>query len=273
MIPTYGAGAPQDYLPRAKAAATKAVELDDSLAEAHASLGRAFICDFKAAESAKEFERAIELNPNYATAHHWYGRLTLPMLGDLDRAMIEAKRAVELDPVSPIIRVDIGSVHLLARRYDEAIAQYRDTLEMSPEFYFAHRFMGLALELKGDTEEAMAEYRKALQLSDDPSVLGLIGHVEASRGRQKEAREVLGQLSETAKTRYVDPYAFAAIHLALGEKDQALDRLEQAAREHSALPNLIFLKLDPYLDPLRGDARFEALVSKILSGSVGQGPE
>jgi tetratricopeptide (TPR) repeat protein len=168
MIPTYGAGAPQEYLPRAKAAATKAVELDDSLAEAHTSLGRALICDFKAAESAKEFERAIELNPNYATAHHWYGRLTLPMLGDLDRAMIEAKRAVELDPVSPIIRVDIGSIHLLARRYDKAIAQYRDTLEMSPEFYFAYRFMGLALELKGATEEAMAEYRTALQLSDEP---------------------------------------------------------------------------------------------------------
>src|SRR5262249_32124849 len=155
---------------------------------------------------------------------------------------------------------------LMARRYDEAIAQCRDTLEMSPEFYFAHRFMGLALELKGATDEAIAEYRKALQLSDDASVLGLIGHAEASRGRQKEAREILAQLSETAKTRYVDPYAFAAIHLALGEKDQALDRLEQAVRDHYALPNIAFANLDPYLDPLRGDPRFEALVQKIMGG-------
>jgi TolB-like protein/Tfp pilus assembly protein PilF len=266
LIPIYGAGAPQDYLPRAKAAALKAIELDDSLAEAHASLGHVLVSYFQPAQSAKEFERAIELNPNYATAHHWYGRLTLLMIGDLDRAMAEARRAVELDPVSPIIRVDGGSVHLLARRYDEAIAQYRETIEMSPEFYFAHRFMGLALELKGATDEAIAEYRKALQLSDDPSVLGLIGHAEASRGHQKEAREILAQLTETAKTRYVQPYAFAVIHLALGEKDRALDWLERAARDHSALPDLAFIKLDPYLDPLRGDPRFEALVQKVLGG-------
>jgi len=264
LMPIYGAGAPQEYRPRAKAAALKAIELDDSLAEGHASLGLVLVSYFQPVQSAKEFERAIELNPNYATAHHWYGRITLLMIGDLDRAMAEARRAVELDPVSPIIRVDVGSVHLMARRYDEAIAQYRDTMEMSPEFYFAHRFMGLALELKGATDEAIAEYKKALELSDDPGVLGLIGHAEASRGHQKEAREILAQLSEKAKTRYVQPYAFAVIHVALGEKDQAVEWLEQGAREYSALPNLAFLKLDPYLDPLRGNPRFEALVQKIV---------
>src|SRR5262249_53886736 len=152
-------------------------------------------------------------------------------------AMAEAKRAVELDPVSPIIHVDVGSVHLMARRYDEAIAQYRDTMEMSPEFYFAHRFMGLALELKGATDEAIAEYRKALELNDDPSVLGLIGHAQASHGHQKEARETLAKLTETARTRFVDPYAFAVVHLGLGEKDRALDWLEKGVRDRCALPN------------------------------------
>src|SRR5438094_863939 len=133
LFPVYGAGAPQEYLPRAKAAAMKAVELDDSLAEAHASLGLVLVCSFKPAQSAKEFERAIQLNPNYATAHHWYGRLTLLMTGEFDRAMAEAKRADELDPVSPIIHVDLGMVHLMSKRYDKAIEQYHDTLEMNPE--------------------------------------------------------------------------------------------------------------------------------------------
>ncbi len=195
LFPVYGAGAPQEYLPRAKAAAMKAVELDDSLAEAHASLGLVLVCSFKPAQSAKEFERAIQLNPNYATAHHWYGRLTLLMTGEFDRAMAEAKRAVELDPVSPIIHVDLGTVHLMSKRYDKAIEQYHDTLEMNPEFYFAHRYLGLALELKGDISEAIAEYKRALELNDDPSGLGFIGHAEATAGRQKEAREILAQLT------------------------------------------------------------------------------
>ncbi len=264
LFPVYGAGAPQEYLPRAKAAAMKAVELDDSLAEAHASLGLVLVCSFKPAQSAKEFERAIQLNPNYATAHHWYGRLTLLMTGEFDRAMAEAKRADELDPVSPIIHVDLGMVHLMSKRYDKAIEQYHDTLEMNPEFYFAHRYLGLALELKGDISEAIAEYKRALELNDDPSGLGFIGHAEATAGRQKEAREILAQLTEAAKRRYVQPYAFAVIHLALGERDQALDWLEEAARgDQSGLPSINFIKIDPYLDPLRGDPRFEALVEKV----------
>jgi len=264
LFPVYGAGAPQEYLPRAKAAAMKAVELDDSLAEAHASLGLVLVCSFKPAQSAKEFERAIQLNPNYATAHHWYARLTLLMTGEFDRAMAEAKRADELDPVSPIIHVDLGMVHLMSKRYDKAIEQYHDTLEMNPEFYFAHRYLGLALELKGDISEAIAEYKRALELNDDPSGLGFIGHAEATAGRQKEAREILAQLTEAAKRRYVQPYAFAVIHLALGERDQALDWLEEAARgDQSGLPSINFIKIDPYLDPLRGDPRFEALVEKV----------
>jgi TolB-like protein len=267
LIPVYGAGAPQDYYPRAKAAAEKALALDDMLGEAHTSLANVLFRYFELAESTREFERGIELNPNYATAHQWYGRLMLLMIGQFDRAIAEVKRAVELDPVSPIIHADLGTVYTFARRYDEAIEQFRHTLELDPQFYWGHRQLGLALELKGDPGNAIAEYQKALQLSDDPRVLAFIGHAEPSTGRQSEARAILVKLTEIAKTRYVSGYSFAVIHLALGEKDQALDWLEKDARERNGF-EINFIKVDPYLDPLRGDPRFEALVLKVLSGSV-----
>ncbi len=267
LIPIYSAGTSQEYHPRQRAAAQKAVELDDTLAEAHTSLAFVFAYDFEFAQAVKEFERAIALNPNYATAHHFYAVGTLAALGEFDKAIAEVKRALELDPVSGIISASLGTVYTMARRYDEAIAQGRETVEMHPEFYWAHRFLGLALELKGANSEAITEYRKAFELYDDPVVLALLAHAEVSIGKQNEARQILAQLTEEAKTRYVPAYAFAVIHLALGEKDQALDWLEKAARGHDGLfINLI--KVDPYLDPLRGDPRFEALVSAILSGSV-----
>jgi TolB-like protein/Flp pilus assembly protein TadD len=267
LIPVYGAGTPQEYLPRARAAAQKAVELDDTLAEAHTSFAYMFFFDFNRAQSAKEFERAISLNPNYATAHQWYGRGLLAMEGKFDNAIAEEKRAIEIDPVSPIIGAELGTVYTLARRYDEAITQLRNTAEMNPEFYWGHRFLGWALELKGSTDEAIAEYHKAFELNDDPVVLAMIAHAEASMGKQNEARQILDQLTEEAKTRYVSEYAFAVIYLALGEKDRALDWLEKAARAHAG-PFINLIKVDPYLDPLHGDPRFEALVSAILSGSI-----
>jgi len=131
------------------------------------------------------------------------------MAGQFGRAIAEAKRAVELDPVSPIIHVDLGTVYLVARRYDEAIEQYRNTLEMNPEFYWAHRFLGTALELKGATGQAIAEYHKAFELSDDPIVLAQLAHAEVSVGKQNEGRQILAQLTEEAKARYVPAYAFA----------------------------------------------------------------
>jgi len=267
LVPVYGAGAPQDYYPRAKAAAQKALELDDMLGEAHTSLGNVLFRYLELAESAQEFERGIELNPNYPTAHQWYGRLILLMTGQFDRAIAEVKRAVELDPISSIIHADLGTVYTFARRYDEAIEQFRNILELDPQFYWARRQLGVALELKGAPSDAIVEYQKALKLSDDPRVLAFIGHAEASNGKQKEARAILAQLTEMVKTRYVSGYGFAVIHLALGEKDQALDWLEKDARERNGF-EINFIKVDPYLDPLRGDPRFEALVSKILSGSA-----
>jgi len=267
LIPIYAAGTPQDYLPRARTGAQKAVAIDDTLAEAHTSLAYVFFYDFENAQSVKEFERAISLNPNYAMAHLWYGLGPLSAMGEFDRAIAEEKRALELDPVSPIINADLGTVYTLARRYDEAIAQLRDTVEMNPQFYGGHRCLGWALELKGATSEAIAEYHKAFELSDDPMMFAMLAHAEASIGKQNQARQILGQLTEEAKARYVPAYAFAVIYLALGEKDHALDWLEQAARDHDGF-YINLIKVEPFLDPLRGDPRFETLVSRILSGSV-----
>jgi len=266
LFPVYGAGAPQEYLPRAKGAAEKALALDDSLAEAHASMGLVHYCYFNGMESAKEFERAIELNPNYATAHHWYGRLTLVMLGQLDRAMAEAKRAYELDPVSSIIHSDLGGVNVAARRYDEAIRQLRGTVEIDPDFFWAYRWLGMALELKGDTQAAIAAYKKAFELNDDPAGLAFIAHAEAAMGHQDEARKLLTQLVDAAKSRYVQPYAFALTYLALGDKDQTLNWLEQGVRDRGAT-FLQFIKTDAFFDPLRGDPRFEAIVQKVAGGT------
>jgi TolB-like protein/lipoprotein NlpI len=246
LIPGYSAGTPQDYLPRARAAARKAVELDDTLAEAHNSLASVFFVDFENAQSVKEYERAIALNPNYATAHEWFGANVLLALGRFDQAISELKRALELDPVSPIVSADLGAAYNLARRYDEAIAQLHDTLEMDPGFYFARWQLGLALELKGAISEAIAEYRKAFELNDDPMVLAALAHAEVSIGKQSEARQILAQLTEEAKARYVQAYAFAVIHLALGEKDQAVDWLEKAARDHDGFYSPL-INIDPYL--------------------------
>jgi len=271
LIPVYGAGPPQDYYPRAKAAAERAVALDDMLGEAHASVANVLFRYLKLGESAKEFERSIELNPSYATAHQWYGRLTLYATGQFERAIAEVNRAIELDPISPIIHADLGSVYIGARRYDEAMKQFRTALELYPQFDWAHRNLGTALELTGAQESAIAEYQRALELSDDPRVLAFLGHAEASIGRQNEARAMLKQLTEIAKTRYVSGYGFAVIDLALGEREQALEWLEKDARERSGF-EINFIKVDPFLDPLRSDPRFEALVSKVMSGSIEQPP-
>jgi len=263
LIPVYGAGAPKEYYPRAKAAAEKALQLDDTLAEAHTSLANVFFRYLELAKSAGEFERSIQLNPNYATTHQWYGRLTLLALGQFDHAIAEAKRAVELDPVSPIGRTDVATVYLTQRRYDEAIAELRNTLQMEPDFYWAHRQLGLALELKGSPAEAIVEYQRAAELNDDPRVLAFVAHAKASLGKQNEARAILAKLTEIATTRYISGYSFAVIHLALGEKDQALDCLEKDAREQTGF-EINFVKVDPYLDALRGNPRFQDLVSNVF---------
>ena len=265
LLPPYGAASALESFPQAEAAAKKALELDDALAEAHTSLAQVLVSyDFDFEGSTREFERAIALNPNYATAHHWYGSGPPLSLGEFDRAIAELKRAQQLDPLSLIINADLGSGFVTARRYDDAIAQLRKTIEMDPHFYYAHWNLGEALELKGQLREAFAEYKKAAELNDDPLVLSLVAQAEAKLGQRDDARKILKQLEQLATRRYVGNYAFALVHIALGEKEKAIEDLEHAYRDRVG-PDIALLKVDPMLDPLRGDPRFEALVAKIFA--------
>jgi len=264
ILTAYGATAVSESLPRAEAAAKKALELDDSLAEAHTSLGLLLFYNLDFQGATKEFERAIALNPNYATAHHWYGLGPLRCLGDFDKAIAELNRALQLDPLSLIINADLGAGLVTARRYDKGIAQLRKTIEMDPYFYYAYLNLGKALQLNGQLDEAVTEYKKAAALNDDSLVIGLLAQGYAKLGQRDEALKTLEQLQQTATRRYVWNYTFALVHIALGEKDKAIDYLERDYREHADY-ELALIKVDPMLDPLRGDPRFEALVSKVFA--------
>ena len=262
LIPNYGAGSPQEFAPKARAAAKRAVELDDTLAEAHASLAAILAgYDWNWAAATKEFQRAIELNPNYATAHHWYSDTVLLPMGRFDEAVAEMKRAQELDPLSLIINAEVGSNYMYARQYDKAIEQLRKTIEMDQTFYYAHWNLGEAYELKGSFQEALAEYQTSMRLVDDPSVLGFIGHAYAKAGKRDDALKTVNQMEEISQRRYVPAYSFAQVYAALGEKDQAFQWLEKSYQDHA--PDIALIKVDPTLDSLHSDPRFADLVRRM----------
>jgi len=263
VLPALTAVNPRDCFPKAEAAARKALELDDTLAEAHTSLaGALFFYDFDFPQAAREFQRAIELNPNYATAHQWYGVNSLVSLGRFEEAIGEVKRAVELDPFSLIINSDLGRTYYFSRRYDEAMEQLRKTLEMDPNFYFARRHLGSVFAVKGALEAAIGEYQKARALNDDARVLALLGYAYASSGNKTEALKILDQMKELSKQRYVSAYGFALVYLGLGDKEEALRWLEQSYQDR--FPEITRIKVEPLLDPLRGDPRFQALADKVI---------
>lgn len=261
LLPPYSAGSPQESFPRAKAAAKRAIELDDTLAEAHTSLAQALYFDWNFADADKEFRRAITLNPNYATAHHWYGFGNLQTEERFDDAIRELKRAQELDPFSLIINTDLGHTYINAGQYDKAIEQLRKSLEMDQDFYYAHWCLGLAYEMKGSFREAQAEYEKALQLNDDPYVLALLGHLFAASGKKDQALKTLRQLEEISRQRYVPGYSFAIIYAELDEKDQAFQWLEKCYQERCT--DMIGIKFDPVVKNLRSDPRFADLVRRV----------
>jgi len=263
LLSSYAAVSPAESLPPARSALKKALELDDSLAEAHASFGLLATLELDLHRAINELKRAAELNPNYATTHHWLALAHLT-LAQFDSAISEAKRAIELDPLSLVINADTSWIYFSARRYDEAEAQVRKTLEIGPQFFLAHYYLGEILQFKGHLSEAIAEFQKAFELNNDPYSLGMLGQAYARNGQKDEAERTLARLNEEAKSHYVAPYALALVQIALGDKDRAIEELEHAYQEQET--NYLFaIKVDPMLDDLRGDPRFEALVQKVTA--------
>jgi TolB-like protein/Tfp pilus assembly protein PilF len=263
LIPVFGAGAPRDFFPKAMVAAHRAIKLDETSAEGHSALAMLVLFDFKFKESEEEFRRAIELNPNYATAHHWLGNSLLVTLGRFDEAIKEGERAVELDPLSLIINADLGSTLMIARRYDEAIAQLRRTLALDGNFGYAHWNLGEALYLKGDIPAAISEYEKAAALDDDPQILALLGRAYADTGKREQALEILQKLNEKGQQHYVRKYLYTVVYTGLGDKATAIDYLEKA-NEDGDTPDTTWLKVDPIFDPLRSEPRFQQLIAKMF---------
>jgi tetratricopeptide (TPR) repeat protein len=267
LLPFYTATRRADSYTKAKEAALKALQLDPSVAEAHVALGKLNFFHMDLAGSMREYQRAIELKPNSATAHQWFSNDPLVSYGRFDEAIAEGRRAVELDPLSVVINADLGLTFYLSRRYDDAIGQLRKTLAIDPTSFYAHYSLGIALQLKGDLSAAISEYEKAKQLSDDSYVIALLGAAKGLAGDKKAAEQALKNLDQIFQNQDVDEYSRALLFLSLNNKEEALRSVERAvaARDGSSLT---WIKVDPLLDPLRGDPRFEALVEKVVSGKL-----
>ncbi|PYS72848.1 MAG: hypothetical protein DMF73_07210, partial [Acidobacteria bacterium] len=253
---------PSEAIPKAKAAATKALELDDTLAEAHTSLAYIKLnYDWDWAGAEREFKRAIELDPNYANAHHWYSHYLMAMSRP-EESLAESKRALRLDQLDLVMNVHLGWHYIYAHQYDLAIEQFRKTLEIDPNYGLTHWYLGQAYALKGMYAESETELRKAKYLlQQNVAVEADIGYAYAASGKGGEAKKAIDELKQSSKQRYVSPYYIALIHTGLGEKDLAFEWLENGYKERSDL--LIYLKVDPRLDSLRSDARFAELVRRV----------
>jgi serine/threonine-protein kinase len=267
-LPNFSSESPAEVLPKAKLAADKALAIDDNLAEAHVSRGLLlWRADLNFKEAKREFERAIELNPNYAPAHYFLAVAVLAPFGQFDQAIAELKRAVELDPFSMITNAKLGYCYFLARRYPEAVAQFRKTTELDPNFPYMHTALGEALELNGDSAGAMREYEKAYEIGQDLG-LALLAHAYAMKGDRERALQLLSQLQDIERRKgSVEAYSYAIIYLSLGENSQAIDRLERSYRAKE-LPDIGNIKVNPMLDPLRGNPRFEKLANQVLPPDV-----
>ena len=260
MLGEYTGRAPGEYRTQAKAAATKALEMDDALAEAHASLGYLRMRDWDWAGVEGEFKRALEINPNYATARQWYS-IFLELTGRPEEAVAEAVRAQELDPLSLIINESLGARLLFARRYDRALAQLKKTLEIDQNFAQAHHTLGDTYLQTGMFEEALGELQRARQLDDNPWVVASLGHAYAVAGRGDEARGMLAELEGRSEQSRVPPEEVARVYAGLGERDRAFAWLERACEERSA--HLAFVKVDPAWGALRSDPRFADVMRRV----------
>jgi TolB-like protein/Flp pilus assembly protein TadD len=248
-------------LPEAEAAAVKALQLDDTLASAHAALGQIRAYSLEWPGVLDEFQRAIQLNPGDANGHHWYA-LALADAGKDEEAISEMKLAQELDPRSLIINANLSWVLYLAGKDDDAIAQAQRTIAMDPTFAVAHGYLGQAYLAKGEYEKALRELQQALALSgNETSFKAELGNAYAVAGKKTEALAILHELLQMSAQRYVSPYSIALVYVGLGDRDQAFQWLDKAYDEHSV--RLINIAVHPRLTGLRSDPRFTALVKRI----------
>lgn len=260
MLVVYGVRQPKDGFPKAKEAAIKALEIDETLAEAHTSLAfTKFRWDRDRVETEREFQLAIKYKPTYAPAHQWYSSY-LVALERFDEAIAEAKRTQELEPLSFIGSSHLAYVFYFSGKYDDAIEVCTKVLTLDPHFFPARRYLGLAYEQKGMYQKAIAEFQRGVQLSGSPLMLALLGHAYAASGKTAEAREVLSELRDLESRKYVSPYTVAAIHAALGDKTEAFKWLEKAFEERDVW--LMNLKVDPVFTVLRSDKRFSDLLTR-----------
>jgi len=253
---------PKDAFPQAKAAAITALQLDPDLAEAHAPLAALlWLHDWHWEAARTEFKRSLELCPTYPTANHWYAEYMMTM-GKHGEAIVRMRNGQELDPLSLIINVAVGWAFYLARRYDEAIEQLRRTIELDPNYPVTYWILGLVLRKTGCYEQAIIEGEKGVKLSGgSPLMRAALAHTLGTAGRPKEAFQMLEDLTNPAKQKYVAPYFFAGIHIGLGENDRAMQYLEKSYEEHSHW--LIYLHIDPSMDGLRDDLRFQDLLRRV----------
>ncbi len=252
---------PKEAMPRLKQAALKAIEIDNTLAEAHAALAlaKAFY-DWDSPGAESEFKQAIALNPNYESTRQFYGGFLI-MEGRFEEGLAEMKRAREIDPLSLLITAYSGLQYIYARQYDRAIELCQSALDMEANYWLALDFLGVAHQLKGNLPEAIAAFQKAKQLDDSPWILVRLGCAYAASEMRTEAQKLLEELQELSKRRYVSACGIANIYAALGENDQAFAWLEKAYDDRDE--NVCWLKVDPMFDSLRSDPRFGALLRKI----------
>jgi TolB-like protein/Tfp pilus assembly protein PilF len=261
LFSSYDVAPANDSMPQAKAAALRALEIDDSLAEAHTALAF-YLSNFEWDRdgSEKEYRRAIELKPNYATAHHWLGD-DIVYVKRFDDSLAELRRGEELDPLSPIISTNLGDTLVSARRYDEAIAQYKRTLVSNPNFARAHRALGWAYGSKGMYPEAIAETRTSIELDHASVGKGYLGLWLAKSGKRDEAVKLLSELKQEAARGYVQGYTLALVYIGLGDKEEALNYLERHMSSRAETANSYAVA--PELDVLRSEPRFKEMLKRM----------
>jgi tetratricopeptide (TPR) repeat protein len=247
---------------KAKVAATRALEIDDTLAEAHASMGtiRVFY-DWNWSEGEKEMKRAIALNPNNTEVYLSYGFYLGTVRGRHSEALEQAKQAVQIDPLSLYANGALGATLMGLKQYNQAIEQFHKTLELDKDFWWAHQWLGETYARKGQFPEAIAALQKARQSDSNPQILGKLGRVYALSGNKAEAQKFIDELKALSKERYVSSISVAEIYAALGERDKAFEWLEKGFEERSI--GILFLRNDQLWDDLRSDPRFQDLLRRV----------